>query len=134
MFQFILCVFCIKSANISSNQCNNQFIDDYENKKKNNGKKSLNHLLTDACGDSLTYLIEGEKLIIFGYGKMSNYEFYSTNNKAPWHDNRLNIKNIQLPEGITYIGIDAFRGFKNLESITIPENVTLIGSNAFQYC
>jgi hypothetical protein len=39
-----------------------------------------------------------------------------------------------IPEGVTAIGGNAFKGCTNLSSITIPGSVTSIGQNAFNYC
>ena len=41
------------------------------------------------------------------------------------------LKNVTLPNGLTTIGAEAFRGCTELESITIPSSVTSIGNNAF---
>lgn len=42
--------------------------------------------------------------------------------------------NIEIPDGVTAIGNDAFYGMEYLEGITIPETVTSIGSGAFNSC
>ena len=39
-----------------------------------------------------------------------------------------------LPDGITEIGVYAFRGQKELTHVTIPEGVTAIGNGAFLHC
>jgi hypothetical protein len=39
-----------------------------------------------------------------------------------------------IPESVTSIGNDAFRGCEALTSITIPNSVTTIGSEAFNFC
>jgi hypothetical protein len=39
-----------------------------------------------------------------------------------------------IPDSVTTIGYDAFRGCTSLESITLPENVTAIGGYAFSEC
>lgn len=41
---------------------------------------------------------------------------------------------IEIPEGTTRIGSNAFRGCTGLTSITIPDSVTRIGSDAFNGC
>lgn len=45
-----------------------------------------------------------------------------------------NITSIDIPNGVTSIGSDAFHYCYNLTSVTIPDNVTTIGSSAFEYC
>lgn len=44
------------------------------------------------------------------------------------------IRSIDLPEGLTRIGYDAFLGCENLVSINIPDKVTEIGNDAFSNC
>ena len=44
---------------------------------------------------------------------------------------REDISNINLPEGLMYIGDDAFYGCENLTNISIPDSVMNIGENAF---
>ena len=39
-----------------------------------------------------------------------------------------------IPEGVTEIGDNAFKGCTSLESITIPKGVTSIGESAFDGC
>ena len=44
------------------------------------------------------------------------------------------INSITIPNSVTSIGIDTFRGCNRLPSITIPSGVTSIGENAFYGC
>ena len=44
------------------------------------------------------------------------------------------IKDLVIPDGVTSIRSNAFKGCSGLTSITIPNSVTNIGSNAFSYC
>lgn len=44
------------------------------------------------------------------------------------------ITSLTIPDEITKIGTNAFRGCSDLASITIPNTVQTIGSNAFQDC
>lgn len=46
----------------------------------------------------------------------------------------LGCKNTHIPESVTSIGENAFRGRKSLTSITIPNGVKSIGSGAFKSC
>ena len=44
------------------------------------------------------------------------------------------LKNITIPNSVTYIGVQAFEQCSNLTSITVPDSVTFIGSYAFNDC
>ena len=39
-----------------------------------------------------------------------------------------------IPDGVTEIGNDAFKGCTSLEEVSIPDGVTRIGHSAFEYC
>lgn len=41
------------------------------------------------------------------------------------------LTSVTIPDGVTYIGVEAFRGCSGLTSITIPASVTSIGYGAF---
>jgi len=41
---------------------------------------------------------------------------------------------VTIPEGVTVIGDDAFRGLTSLANVTIPEGVASIGNSAFSRC
>lgn len=67
-------------------------------------------------------------LTISGTGEMPNWEANST----PWVALNAQITKVELSEGITTIGKNAFARTKIVE-IVIPEGVTSIGSDAFAY-
>ena len=48
--------------------------------------------------------------------------------------NGLVIENLTIPDGVTSIGRNAFRGCSGLTSVTIPNSVTSIGDSAFSGC
>ena len=81
------------------------------------------------CGDNLTWTLDSDGLLtISGTGDMA----YLGN--PPWYNYRESIVALDLPDGLTSIGTNAFMGSKNLESVTIPANVTSIGYAAFFTC
>lgn len=89
------------------------------------------------CGENATwsYDTETQTLNIDGYGEMYSYEngfvhsFYGE--PAPWAS--LAVKEINIADGITSIGIQAFEGCE-IESIVLPDTITSIGNSAFGYC
>jgi hypothetical protein len=44
------------------------------------------------------------------------------------------ITKIEIPEGVTEIGKEAFRGCSQLTEVTLPSTITSIGENAFADC
>ena len=82
------------------------------------------------CGNDLYWSLANGTLTITGSGAMYDY----SSGAAPWYNERSNIKNLSLPEGLTYIGQYAFYYCSALQSITIPNSVVSIGSYAFYDC
>lgn len=74
---------------------------------KNTGLVSLDNVLFGKADNSLTILLQCPG------GKTGAYV---------------------IPDGVKYIGIDAFAGCNKLTSVTIPDSVTAIGNNAFEWC
>lgn len=85
----------------------------------------------ESCGDNLSWSITDGTLVITGDGDMTTYTTYS---KVPWYSQRKNIREVQLPEGLTSISRYAFYGCTALESVAIPDSVLDIGANAFTGC
>ena len=71
-------------------------------------------------------------LTISGTGAMADYG----SSNQPWADYRSNITSVVINEGVTHIGMYAFKDCNNtnLTSITIPASVESIGACAFEYC
>ena len=86
------------------------------------------------CGDNLTWELTGTGILtIRGTGAMYDY---SSGNIAPWRFksgflSSGEIKQINLPNGLTRIGEDAFYFCWGYETVTIPGAVTSIGRYAF---
>ena len=85
-----------------------------------------------SCGKNVNWSLDTETGVfnITGTGAMSSYD-----NSVPWYSSyRSYVKMINIADGVTSIGSNAFGNFTNLTSITIPDSVTSIGDGAFWYC
>ena len=65
------------------------------------------------------------------YSAILRYSSASDNRNSVYQNN---VQKIELGNGITGIGNQAFRGCRSLASITIPSSVTSIEISAFYYC
>ncbi len=85
------------------------------------------------CGDNLVWELGTDgTLSISGTGDMYNYFIYG--NPAPWDRYKTKVTKVEMKEGITYIGEDAFNGCDALETIVIPPQVSSIGTSVFDGC
>ncbi len=50
-----------------------------------------------------------------------------------WQDEGM-LKSVDLPEGLEYIGFEAFRMCNSLTTVTVPDTVTFYGDGAFRAC
>ncbi len=83
---------------------------------------------TGTCGEGLTWVLSDDgTLTILGNGEMSFY-------LAPWYGHLEKIYRVEIANGVTNIGKDAFNKCINLSSVSIPESVTEIGTRAFYNC
>jgi len=65
---------------------------------------------------------------------MTDYTLnFSNNPNTPWFSFHENINNLVLPDGMTSIGDNAFRGC-SITSVTIPNSVQTIKVSAFENC
>ena len=81
------------------------------------------------CGENCTWELDKKSgtLTISGTGDMEDY----TSGWGEWKDK---ITRVEMEEGVTSIGNQAFDECENLASITIPGSVTSIGGSAFNLC
>ncbi len=83
------------------------------------------------CGDNVTWRLSDDgTLTISGTGAMEDYDIYD----APWYSFRSQVKSVIFGEGVTRIGISAFKNCDALTSVTIPNGVSSIGEYAFSDC
>lgn len=115
-------------------------------------------VLSGKCGESLDWtLTEAGKLTISGTGEMYNYTCnwdYGglvgndeltmedlVKEESPWkyaiwkeeeeNGKKIEIKEVELQDGITSIGEGAFFAIRSIDAITVPESVTTICNQAF---
>ena len=92
------------------------------------------------CGENLEWNYANNKLSITGTGKMLSYydedhiDYYRPNECNPWSWLSDSIKIIEIAEGVTNIGSNAFRNCSQLDSIILPSTLEWIGDNAFRNC
>lgn len=112
--------------------------------------------LTGSCGDNLTWTFDesSDTLTISGTGAMWDYDVSADRTTAPWRDLSFTTLvlepgitsigdcafyqeydifcDLEIPEGVTSIGHDAFWGC-NIEKLTLPGSLKTIESGAFAY-
>lgn len=92
------------------------------------------------CGDNLTWkLTDDGTLTISGTGPMFDYGWYVSENlneylDTPWFDQRDEITEIIINDGVTGIGANAFAACWKVSSVSIPDSVMDIGKGAFDGC
>ncbi|MDO4619256.1 MAG: leucine-rich repeat protein, partial [Lachnospiraceae bacterium] len=64
-------------------------------------------------------------------GEMTDY--YDID-KRPWHSKQLSIKTVEIKEGVTYVGLRAFKDCENLQTVVLPKSVKEISLFAFFSC
>ena len=74
------------------------------------------------------WMFDGNTLYISGTGDIADY---TKSNQIPWNDNKANISNIIIGEGITAIGKNNFYDHKAITSISLPSTLKKIGEQAF---
>ncbi len=84
-----------------------------------------------SCGESLSYSFDVETgtLTLSGSGAMTDYP-----SAAPWACFADALRRVELPEGLTSIGKNAFRGCGALEAVKLGAEVDAMGENAFLDC
>ena len=93
-------------------------------------------ILTGDCGaegNNLTFQLNMSTwdLAIEGSGRMIDSAQFIP---WQWQNLRSAVRTIQLPEGLTNIGLSAFDNCQKVSSVSIPDGVTSIGKWAFYNC
>lgn len=74
-------------------------------------------------------LMDGGVLVISGDGEMRDL----SQTIAPWRDYEKQIEELQVEDGVTGIGNQAFQRLRSLKVVSLPESVERIGNGAFYY-
>lgn len=97
-----------------------------------NIRLSVNPTASGNCGKTnqtdAGWMLDGNTLYISGTGDIADY---TKSNQIPWNDNKANISNIIIGEGITAIGKNNFYDHKAITSISLPSTLKKIGEQAF---
>ncbi|SFH99105.1 Leucine rich repeat-containing protein [Pseudobutyrivibrio sp. OR37] len=91
------------------------------------GGKTGTSVTQGTCGNGVNWKVSGSTLTISGKGRMYDY---SMDNKAPWYEYGDALRNIDIQEGVTYIGAMSFVGTKNI-NLKLATSVKEIGISAF---
>ena len=79
---------------------------------------------------STEWTLEDGTLTISGNGPIDDYK----SDFSPWRNQREDILQVVIEEGVTKIGCNAFINCSSITSVTIPSSVTEIGDSAFFDC
>ena len=84
------------------------------------------------CGTNTTYVLNKETGLfkIEGSGNMTNYD----DSNPPWFADKSLIKKVEISQGVTSVGNQAFAHCNNLETVVLPNSIKTIGDFAFAYC
>ena len=87
-------------------------------------------VVSNTCGDGLTWSYNKGVLTVSGAGAMYDYE----EGGAPWNQYREEITSVIFTGGVTYVGANAFRDYDSLVAIDFGNAMHTIGERAFQSC
>ena len=89
---------------------------------------------SEFCGENVKWYLSDDGILkITGTGAMYDYSI-ADSVCAPWYDQTLSITSVEITEGVTSIGNDAFYTCSEMKSVVIPDSVTSIGDSAFYKC
>jgi hypothetical protein len=100
------------------------------------GNKAMAQTVDSGTTGDCTWTITGLKgnytLTISGNGAMADY---TSSSGVPWYSYRSDIKTLDIQDGVTTIGNNAFYAYNGLTgALTIPNSVETIGNLAFSAC
>ncbi len=86
----------------------------------------------DPVAEDFAWTLENGVLTLSGHGSMPDYDYFS--NHAPWFEERDDIFQIIVEEGITSVSREAFHSCYYCTSVNLPESITHIEYGAFIDC
>ena len=95
-------------------------------------KTSSNNSCAPWCEkiQNITRLIVGDGVTTLG----DNILYYSYSDNSGYHSFHPNLREVELPQGLSYIGASAFCDSPDLDEVKIPSTVTKIKQSAFSGC
>ena len=90
-------------------------------------------LFTGKCGVDLAWELNQENglMTISGKGPMTDF---MSEKEAPWYEQREEIRELVLEEGVTTLGDYSFVGCKNMGKVTIPSTLEIFGTYSLKEC
>lgn len=87
------------------------------------------------CGENLTAVLNLDTGVMTFEGTGEFYKNDFDGDEFVWFDTwAVELKEVAIPEGITYIPFALFGSCYNLERVTLPSTLKTIDVGAFQYC
>ncbi len=87
------------------------------------------------AGDDIAWVLwDDGKLTLQGDGKIPNYGYTKPTYITVAKEHNIAITEVEILNGVTYIGNDAFRDLDQLTKISMADSVTSTGTNIFRNC
>ena len=105
-------------------------------KQNDETEKTVELLNSGTCGENAQYEFYTDGVMkISGNGPMDDYVYYSTNSfDRPYSWLANGVKYLEVEDGVTHIGKNAFRECSNLKIVELADSVESIGDSAFSQC
>ena len=128
----VMCLLFVAACNFNNNSSTDPTASDASQSAPASDASQSAPASDSAQGNTINWTFDAEsgKLSIFGKGEMTDYS--ETN--SPWQEYKASIKSVEISDGVTNIGANAFSGCTLLTSVTIADSVTSIGGSAFGGC
>ena len=99
------------------------------------GDRGDNVRISGSCGTNATYVLDYDGVLtISGTGNIKSYTSTADETTAPWTPYAAYIKKIVVNDGITAVGVNAFKNCYACTTVYLPDGVTEIMNGAFASC